>query len=68
MHGPGVCWRINERFNAQNYHGIVEKVMLSSILQTYPENNFTYQHDNCPVHTARIIEQRFEQNQINVLH
>ena len=52
MHGPGVCWRISERFNAQNYRGILENVMLLPVLQIYPENNFTYQRDNCPVHNA----------------
>lgn len=67
FHGLGICWRIGDRFNSQNYLRICEYVMLPSVRQVYPENNFIYMQDNCSVHTANIIRQWFGNNNIETL-
>jgi hypothetical protein len=65
-HGLRICWRIENRFNAQNYVNILEYVMLPSVRQIYP-NNFIYQQDYCPVHTAHVVTQRLRNNNTETL-
>jgi transposase len=43
VQGPGVCWKIDERFTAVNYRSILENVMLPSVTQVFP-GNFVFQH------------------------
>lgn len=64
--GPGVAWRIDGRFNAVAYLDILQNVMLPSVEQLYP-NDFIFQQDNCPIHTARIITQWYQNNNIEIL-
>lgn len=66
VHGPGVCWLINERFTGGVYRTVLENIMLPSVTQLFPEN-FIFQHDNCPVHTSRIVLQCLEDNGIQTL-
>jgi hypothetical protein len=67
IHGPDICWRIGARFNSETYLDILDNFMLPSVNHIYDENNFIYQQDNCPVHTARTIQQWFERNNIETL-
>lgn len=67
VHGAGVAWRCEGRFNSQTYLNILENIMLPSVTEMYPDNNFIFQQDNCPVHTAGIIRQWFATNNIEVL-
>lgn len=67
VQGPGVAWRIEGRFNSQTYVRILEDIMLPSVTQLYGNNNFVYQQDNCPVHTAAIIREWFVNNNIELL-
>lgn len=67
VHGPGVCWRVEGRFNALNYINILENVMLPSTEQIYPNNTFIYQQDNCPVHTANRVTDWFLNHNVEVL-
>lgn len=64
--GLGVCYKVDGRFNADNYSHILENVMLPSVRQLYPEN-FIYQHDNCPVHTANVVRTWLHNNNIETL-
>jgi arsenate reductase-like glutaredoxin family protein len=41
--------------------------MFSSVQIAYPNNDFTFQQDNCSVHTARKVTEWFENHNINVL-
>lgn len=66
-HDIGMCWEIEGRFNAVNYVNILENVMLPSVQQIYPQNNFIFQHDYSPVHTANIVNQWFQQNNVEQL-
>lgn len=65
--GPGVLTNIIGRFNAAAYIGILENVMLPSVNAVFPQNNFIYQQDNCPVHTARTVTNWMQQHNIRVL-
>lgn len=65
--GLGVCWIINERFNAITYMNILENIMLPSVSQHFPDHNFIYQQDNCPVHNAAIIREWFGRNNVETL-
>jgi hypothetical protein len=64
--GPGVLTHIIGRNNAEVYLHIMENIM-PSVNAVFPQNNFIYQHDNCPIHTARIIPNWMEQQGIRVL-
>lgn len=64
--GPGVCWRMEERLTGLSYVRIMENVMLPSVTMLYPQN-FTFQQDNCSIHTSRVASQWFIDNNINVL-
>ncbi|VEN35635.1 unnamed protein product, partial [Callosobruchus maculatus] len=55
IHGPSVCWKIEGRFIAENYVNILENIMLPSSEQVYPENDYIFQQDNGPVHTANSV-------------
>lgn len=41
--------------------------MLPSVEQLYPENNYIFQQDNCPVHTANIVTQWIQNANIETL-
>lgn len=64
--GPGVLRVIPGRFTAPVYRDILEQVMLPSVEAVYGDD-FTFQHDNSPVHQARIINAFLDENNINVL-
>lgn len=65
--GLGLCHRINGRFTAEVYIDILENVMQPSVNNIFPQRNFIYQHDNCPVHTARRILDWARENNIHLL-
>jgi transposase len=65
--GPGVLTHIIGRNNAEVHLHIMENIMLPSVNAVFPQNNFIYQHDNCPIYTARIISNWMEQQGIRVL-
>lgn len=65
-HGIGICTRILERFNAETYINILETIMMPSVNAVF-HNNFIYQHDNCPVHSARVVTNWLQQRNIQTL-
>lgn len=67
VQGLGQCTKINGRFNAGAYVDILENIMVPSVRAIFPENNFVYQHDNCPVHTAGIVTDWMQQRDIQTL-
>lgn len=66
--GPGVLWHIEERFNSETYIRILDNIMLPSVSQLFPNNEFIFQQDNCSVHTAHTVTNWFQDNNINVLN
>lgn len=67
IHGPGVLWHIEGRFNANSYIQILENVMLPSVAHFFPQQDYIYQQDNCPIHKANNVTNWFTENNINVL-
>lgn len=65
--GMGVCCRIVGRFNAGNYLNILENTMLPTVRELYPDNNFVFQQDNCPIHTARNVTAWFRDQNIELM-
>jgi hypothetical protein len=64
---PGVMLHIEERLNSNVYIRILENVMVPSVERIFPNNNFIFQQDNCPVHTAHRVREWFADRNINVL-
>ena len=61
----GELARIDGRFTADHYIEILEEVMVPTVRAMnfpFPER-FTFMHDNCPVHTARVVRRWFEERQ-----
>lgn len=65
--GPGVCWNIGGSLNTNRYLNILENVLLPSAANVFEQNNFIFQQDNCPVHTARVVQEWFTENNITCL-
>lgn len=64
--GPGALHIIDGRLTAQKYVELLEEVMLPSVRNRFP-NDFIFQHDNSPIHTARVVRNWLDQNEIDVL-
>lgn len=64
---PGVLLHLEERFTSDVYITVLEDMMLPSVTQVFPEGDFVFQQDNCPVHTAHRVTEWFRNHNINVL-
>ena len=64
---PGVMCALEGRLNIEVYIDILERVMVHSVTAAFPNRNFIFQQDNCPVHTSHQVATWFEHNNINVL-
>ena len=64
--GGGSCINIGGRLTGEVYRNILNNHMLPTVTQRFPENNFIFQHDNCPVHTSRIVKDWIQENGVNV--
>jgi hypothetical protein len=42
--------------------------MVPSATNLFPENDYVFQQDNCPVHTANIVSEWFTDNDISLLN
>lgn len=67
VHGAGVCWNIGGTLNSNIYLQILENVFLPSAAIFFERNNFIFQQDNCPVHTARNVGNWFRENNVTCL-
>lgn len=67
--GPGVLWHIDGTLNSETYITILNDIMLPSVSLLYPNNRqFVFQQDNCPVHTANVVQDWFMQNNVRTLN
>lgn len=64
--GIGVCHRIPGTLTALRYRDILENIMLPSVRAIF-NDNFVYQQDNSPIHTANIIRTWCNENHVDVL-
>jgi hypothetical protein len=67
LQGLGVCIVIEDRLTAVVYRDTLQNAMLPSVTQVFG-NNFTFQHDNCPIHTAHIIRDFLQVNNVPTLN
>jgi hypothetical protein len=56
--------QVETRFNRDSYMGILENLMLPSVIRTYA--NFVFQQDNCPVHTVQRVTAWFQNHNVTV--
>lgn len=63
---PGVCQIVQGRLDASLYCNILNQVMIPSVSAVYGQD-FIFQHDNSPIHKARIVKDYIEENHIRVL-
>jgi hypothetical protein len=66
--GPGVLCHIEERLTIHVYINLLQNVMVPSATNLFPENDYVFQQDNCPVHTANIVSEWFTDNDISLLN
>jgi hypothetical protein len=61
--GTGLCVIVEERLTALVYRDILEQALLRvlSVLPVFG-NNFVFQQDNCPIHTAHLIRDFLQAN------
>lgn len=50
---------ISHKMNAENYVELLDSVLIEFAEENYG-NNFTFQQDNAPIHTARTTNKFFE--------
>lgn len=61
--GVGELVHISSRQNAMKYVDLLEESMLPTVRTVYPREDvpvFSYVHDNCRVHTARVVSNWFD--------
>ncbi|KAI4464534.1 transposable element-related [Holotrichia oblita] len=64
--GAGTIWDINGHLTALQYRDILENVMLPSVTSLYDQ--FTFQHDNSPIHTTNVVQQWITDNNLRLLN
>jgi hypothetical protein len=64
--GTGICVIVEERLTALVYRDILEQALLPSVLPIFG-NNFVFQQDNCPIHTAHLIRDFLQTNEVTTL-
>jgi hypothetical protein len=58
---------IEERLTNLIYLLVLEEVMIPSVREVSPANDFVFQQNNCSVHTARMVTEWFQNQNINFL-
>lgn len=66
LRGPGVVQVVEGRLTAALYCDLLNQVMIPSVRALYPEN-FIFQQDNAPIHTARIVQEFLVDRNIQIL-
>lgn len=65
--GVGKLHKIDGIMNAKKYKNILIHQMRPSAKKLFPNNNYTFQHDNDPKHTANIVKSYLSNSSIQVL-
>jgi len=53
---------------AKDYHTLLEDHAHLMVQTLYPEPGAVYQHDNAPIHTARLVTEWFDEHYSEVEH
>lgn len=67
VRGLGILHNIENRLNSEVYINILENVMVPSVRRLYPDNDYIFLQDNCPVHKSQQTTQWLNANGISVL-
>ena len=65
-HGVGSLVRLEGRVNANDYQEVLEQYMLNDA-DSFIGDDFVFQHDNAPIHTACSTRQWLRDNNVTVL-
>ena len=65
--GTGCCHTYTGRLNAAEYIEVLENALKPSIELLTNDENFMFQQDNAPCHTANVVKAWFDENSIEVL-
>src|SRR6185369_6679926 len=65
--GLGPLVRVDGKMNRFDYIQILETHLLSLINRDFSRRGYLFQHDNAPVHTAKIVEEWFAEKKIKML-
>jgi DNA-binding Lrp family transcriptional regulator len=63
----GVLLQFEKRLTSHVCIRVLKDVMLPSVTQVFLENDFIFQQDNCPIHTAHRVADWFQNHNITVL-
>ena len=63
-HGIGTMTDVIGNINAQKYIDIVDNNLWAVIARHFGNNDYIFQQDNAPVHTARLAQNYFTENNI----
>jgi hypothetical protein len=65
----GVCGLrvFTQNMDANLYRDILDKTMLPSALEHYPDGDFLYLQDSDPKHRAKKVQKWFEENEVQVI-
>ena len=66
--GFGPLVLVNGNMNTEVYVNILDNSMLPTFWQQFGIGHFLYQHDNAPVHKAKVISSWFEDNRVHMMH
>lgn len=63
--GIGTLCKVDGSINAQKYISILDDQLWPVIARHFPDDSYTFQDDNAPVHRARIVERYKHENNIH---
>jgi transposase len=65
--GVGDLSIINGKMKAVDYKNILTTQMIPNAHKLFGENTFIFQHDNCKVHTAKVVKKFLQDSNIEIL-
>ena len=65
--GVGILRRIDGNLRKEGYTDLLSTAMLPSAVALFPDGDFVFQQDNARVHTAHVVRDWFEDNDVAVM-
>jgi transposase len=67
-YGTGRLYKVRGIMEKMQYKSILQREMLTSARELYPDGDFIFQQDNDPKHTSKVVKRYLEYKDVNVLH
>jgi transposase len=67
-YGTGRLYKIRGTMEKMQYKNIIQRQMLTSAEELYPDGDYIFQQDNDPKHTSKVVKRYLEYKNVNVLH